>query len=90
MSAPDKTPQPRGLDSPGGRMQMITPADNTDLPFVSRGIALAAASPIHGIDADGNEVTIPIDYLAAGIIHPLRFQVIHATGTTATSILIVD
>jgi len=90
MASPDKTPQKRGLESPGGGMQIFTPTDDAPLPFVTRGIALAAASPIHAVDQDGNEITIPIDFLAAGIIHPLRLRKIFATGTTATSIFITD
>jgi len=96
MSSPDHTPQPEGLESPGVDVVIFTPDDNAPLPFVTRGIALAAESPLHVVmaegetgDAPGREVTIPTGFLAAGVIHPLRLRKIFNTGTTVTSVMLV-
>jgi hypothetical protein len=96
MSSPDHTPQPEGPESPAVDAVVFTPTDNAPLPFVTRGIALAAESPLHVVTAEGEtgeqpgrEVTIPTGFLAAGIIHPIRVRKIFATGTTVTQVLIL-
>lgn len=96
MASPDYTPQPEGLESPAVVGVMFTPTDASPLPFVTRGFVLDAESALHVVWADGveqgdpgYEETIPTGFYAAGITHPARFRKIFATGTDATSILIL-
>jgi hypothetical protein len=84
----------QGLTEPSEAVALVTPHNTTELVYPGtsnaipcRGIAFAVAGAIKIDDARGNTVTIPSGVLAAGIIHPIRAKRIHATGTTATSIV---
>lgn len=68
----------------GHDIEEITPHDtNTIGPY--RGIAFAGAGILRITTQAGSDVTIPSGVLAAGMIHPLRFTLVH-TDTTATDI----
>lgn len=63
----------------------ITPNDDADLEFETRGVYIGVSGDLHVTMAGGGEVTFT--ELAGGIVHPLRVHRVHATGTTATNIL---
>ena len=85
----DYTPQREGIESPPVRGVILTPAANGALPWITRGFCLFEESPLDVTWEDGNRVTIPTGFYAAGITHPARFKRIWAAGTTTTTILIV-
>lgn len=62
----------------------IVPADNADLPAVTRQIRVAGAGgDIAVVWADGAETTEPV---AAGDVFDWRIRRVKATGTTATGL----
>lgn len=74
-----------GLDSPGAHAFAVTPDDEADLPFVTRGIYVGGTGALHVTMLGGEEATFVA--LAAGVIHPIRASRIWADGTAATAIL---
>ncbi|MBD3787803.1 MAG: hypothetical protein IE922_12720 [Sphingomonadales bacterium] len=74
-----------GWTSPISRAFAITPDDDSDLPFITRGIYLGAEGDLTVTLIDGDIVTFT--GLAAGGIHGMRIRRVHATGTTAGSLL---
>lgn len=76
-----------GLTAPHVRCALVTPADGSDLPFLTRGLSIAGAGAVRVTTAAGDTVTIPSGALAAGVVHPLRVSRVWSTGTTATGIV---
>ena len=76
-----------GLESPVSNAVVVTPDNDNDLSFVTRGIMVSVSGDVAVTTKAGNDVTLPA--LAAGIIHPFRVSRIKSTGTTATGILAV-
>lgn len=62
--------------------KVITPADGSNLDYVSRGITVHTAGAVHILDVDGNEVTLT---LPTGF-HEILFIKVFSTGTTATGL----
>ncbi len=81
----DFTRQSTGITSPAFGAVAITPSDDTDLTFVTRGIYVGVAGNLKVDMEDGT--TVIFVGLAAGMIHPIRAKRIYATLTTATSIV---
>ena len=75
-----------GLESPGYNAAEITPSDTTDLAFTSRALFVGAPGDLRVTTAGGDTVTFA--NLAAGFV-PLRIRRVHASGTTASSIVAV-
>lgn len=69
------------LESPAIGAFVITPDDDEDLPFVTRGLSFATAGPLALVMADEMSVVIPEDSLVPGVVHPLRVRRVKATGT---------
>lgn len=63
----------------------ITPSDDEELTFMTRGIYLGVAGDVAVQLQSGDIVTFV--GMAAGMIHPLRLRQVYATGTTATGIV---
>jgi hypothetical protein len=86
MSAIDKFGR-SGRSRAGGphHLELATPSDTTDLPFVTQWIFVAGAGSLHLTMASGAEVTTP--QLPAGW-HLIEVRRIHATGTTATGLMV--
>ncbi|AXV15126.1 hypothetical protein CYG48_05075 [Neorhizobium sp. SOG26] len=63
----------------------VTPNDNTDLTYTTRGLYVGVAGNISVVMAGGETVTIPVQ---PGL-HPLSVSRVRATGTTATGIVAV-
>lgn len=74
-----------GVSGPVESAFSVTPNDAADLAFATRGVYVGVSGDLHVTLADGDEVTFV--GLAAGVIHPIRVLRVHATGTTATSIV---
>lgn len=76
------------LSDPASNCAIITPSNTVDLAFVSRAICVqGAAGSIRIMTAGGQEITIP--NVAYTQLLPIRAKRIYATGTTATSILVL-
>lgn len=73
--------------SPGTQTVAITPNDGADISGSSlRGLYLGATGDVRGILSDDTSPQTFVG-LAGGVVHPLSFKRIYATGTTATGIL---
>lgn len=67
---------------------VLTPSDSGAMPASYFFISFTAAADIVGVPAGQTAaVTIPSGALAAGIVHPIAFSRIKATGTGSTSIM---
>lgn len=75
-----------GMESPGTDIFAITPDDNNELSYVTRGIVFSTAGALRVLTMAGRDITLPDGLFAAGMIHPLRVKKVFATGTTATGI----
>lgn len=69
------------------RFENVTPADGTDLTFMTRSIHLQVGGALAIHMSDGTAFTFP--GLAAGW-HPIQASRVLSTGTTATGITIAD
>lgn len=74
------------LDSPAGYAESVTPDNSNNLPNVTRGIYVGATGDMV-VDMFLGGTSVTFTGLAAGVVHPLRVKKIHATGTTASSIV---
>jgi hypothetical protein len=74
-----------GLTSPATHAFAITPADNTELPEITRGIYVGGPGNVRAVLRSGADVTF--SGLPAGTVLPLRARSIQATGTTATALV---
>jgi len=77
-----------GVDGPAVNSMAVTPSDTTDLPFVSRGIGVDVAGNVRYVPLGAQGDSLVTRFLVAGVIHPIRASRIHATGTTATGIVV--
>ncbi len=85
MSVPFRKPMQTSWS--GTNWALITPDDNTDLPFRPRGILVGTAGDVRMADEDGTVTTVPS--LVAGVIHPFSPTRIYSSSTTAVGIVIV-
>jgi hypothetical protein len=74
-----------GLDSSANRAFAITPHNENQLAFVTRGLYVGGAGNVRVITAGGDTVTFAS--VPAGTILPVRVRVVLSTSTTATNIL---
>lgn len=65
---------------------VITPDDEEDLPYVTRGIYVGVAGDL-AVTLVGDSAPVTFANLAAGVIHPLRVKQVHETGTDAENIV---
>lgn len=73
-----------GLESPASHLQAVTPADDSDLTFVTRAIAVGAEGFVRVTTNSGSTARI---FVVAGAPFPIRATRIWASGTTATDIV---
>ena len=74
------------LQSPPSHAFTAAPNDTADLPNASRCINVASAGAVRITTVAGDTATL---YVAAGIAFPIRARRIHATGTTASGIVVM-
>lgn len=74
-----------GLESPVSSGFAVTPADDADLPYATRGIYVGVSGDVK-VDLAGGD-TVTFVGLAAGMIHPIRAKRVYDTGTDAESIV---
>lgn len=77
---------------PARFITLITPSDTDNIAFggmakATRGLSIAAAGDLRVLTVNDEDITIPTDALAAGIIHPIAVKRVYFTGTTATGIV---
>lgn len=65
---------------------VITPNDNTDLPYITRGVYVGVTGDV-SVVAAGNGATVVFAGVAGGTILPIQVTRIRATGTTSTSVV---
>lgn len=66
----------------------VTPSDTEDLAGgATKGLYVGGSGNVVVVMANGDEVTFT--GLSAGIVHPFSVKRVKATGTTATSIVVV-
>lgn len=67
---------------------LITPDDDQDLASgVTEGISFGTAGPLKVTMANGDVVTVPLNALAAGVIHRIRVKRVWDTGTDAAGLV---
>lgn len=76
-----------GLQSPPSHVALVTPNDDNDLGYATRGVSFGTAGALKVTTVGGETVTIPSGALAAGVIHPLRVVRIWSAGTGALNIV---
>jgi len=74
-----------GLDSPAESAFSITPADDSDLSHVTRGLYVGTSGDVKVDMANGDTVTF--NSMSAGVVHWLRVKRVYSTGTTASDIV---
>ena len=70
-----------------GRWAVVTPSDTVNFTEVPRGIYVGVTGDVVMTDASGTAFTFKA--MAAGVEHSLHPRRINATGTTATSIMLL-
>ncbi len=81
---------PRSWDAPALNGAEVTPADGSDLSFVSRALYVGGAGDLEVVmagDHSSDGATLTIVGVPAGTLLPLAVSRVKATGTTATSIV---
>jgi len=73
-------------EKPAEHAFAITPADGTDLAYVTRGLYVGVSGDAK-VDMVGGEQAVVFTALAAGVVHPLRVTRVYSTDTTATNIV---
>lgn len=72
------------LDDPAIDVFLITPDDDNELDYVTRGIWLSVAGDIHVVTIEDRDIVLPEELFIVGVIYSIRIKKIFATGTTAT------
>ncbi len=76
----------RDVTVSAGSAEAVTPDNDTDLTAVTRGLYVGGAGNVRVI-LDRDSSTVDFVGVVAGSVLPLRIKRVHATGTTATSIV---
>jgi hypothetical protein len=74
-----------GAPARGG--EEVTPADGSDLTYVSRALYVGAAGDVTAVMRDGQELTF--EAVPGGTLLPIAVTRVKATGTTATGIVAI-
>lgn len=77
---------PNGVESPARKSFAVTPNDSTPLSVAPRAIMVGSAGNITGRLLEDTVDTVFVG-LQPGVVYPLRFDLIKATGTTAGNIV---
>ena len=83
--AVDTYPQSGGLESPASSAFAVSPSDASDLPTLTRALYVGVSGSLV-VTLIGDASSVTFANLTAGW-HPIRARKIHATGTSAGSIL---
>lgn len=67
---------------------VCTPSNTVDLPETTRAIWVGVAGDVKVDSAEGDTAVV-IPNVSAGMMHSFRVKRVYATGTTATSILVI-
>jgi hypothetical protein len=77
---------PSKPDGPGRSAEAISPDDDNELAFITRGLYVGTSGDVAVVLA---AATDPVTFgaLAAGVVHPLRVRKVLETGTSASGIV---
>lgn len=75
-----------GLDSPATHLVEVTPSDDRDLDQAGRAINVARSGNVRVTTVGGTTATV---HVVAGGAFPVRVKRVWATGTTASSIVVM-
>lgn len=75
---------PGGITGPITRVVAVTPSDATNLQDTARALYVGGAGNVVLLV---NGTTVTLTAVAVGVWHPIRFDRVNATNTTATAIL---
>ena len=73
------------ISGPAKDAAAVTPSDSNDLGTFARALYIGGGGDLHVTMAGGSEVTF--EDVPAGSTLPIRVKRVHATGTTASSIV---
>lgn len=76
---------PGGITGPITRCVAVTPSDATNLTDTARALYVGGAGNVVLLMPDGNTITLTA--VAVGVWHPIRFNRVNNTSTTATAIV---
>ena len=76
---------PGGITGPITKAVAVTPSDATNLTDTARALYVGGAGNVVLLMTDGNTITLTA--VAVGVWHPIRFNRVNATNTTATAIV---
>ena len=74
-----------GVESAAANAFAVSPHDENNLPFVTRGMYVGTEGNLKVEMKNGDIVTFA--NLAPGMVHPIMCEKVFATGTTATYIV---
>lgn len=74
-----------GITGPLTKCVAVTPHDSTLLTDTARALYVGATGNVVLLMPDGNTITLTA--VAAGVWHPIRFNRVNSTSTTATGIV---
>ena len=74
-----------GLTGPAVNAFAITPHDTNGVSYSTRGLYVGVSGDVKVVMIGGETVTFV--GLAAGVIHPIRVNLVFSTGTDATGIV---
>jgi len=72
---------PVEAQAPAAHAALVTPSDGADLAHATRAVSFATAGAIKVTTVGGETLVIPSGALAAGIMHPVEWVRIWATGS---------
>ena len=82
--------QETAITTPPQNALAVTPSDTVDLTNFARGIYVGVAGDVKvRMAGDRGDTDVTYVDLAAGIIHPMVIKRVFATGTAATSIVVI-
>lgn len=77
-----------GTTDPAFHAEAVTPSDDTDLTYVSRGLWIGGAGAVNVIMASGT--TVLFSGVSAGTLLPIRVSRVKSTSTTATLLVAIS
>lgn len=88
MSAEDtfRTHTGKSMIGSGEHAFAITPSNDADLPYVTRGLYVGVGGDVT-VDMHGGETNVAFVGMVAGMLYQLRVKKVYSTGTTAGSIV---
>lgn len=87
MAAIDVNNGARKIGGAAYAAKAITPNDNTDLSYVTKGVYVGGSGDITATMADGVSGDVVFKAVPVGAVLPIAVSRVKATGTTATNLV---